>query len=223
MSNRRRRRSLLVGALCALAASLLASALLTAPSTAAPWRTYSPEQIPTDRVIVKWRESGVAAMQIKSSEERTARLSQSTGVPLSAVREIHDRLDVVRLDAPRVGSALRQELARLNADTSVQYAEPDERRYALGFPDTDPNDPRFVGSNGNSDAVGQWEGQWYLKSPTAAAPAAIDATTAWKTATGAHFVIAIIDTGIDAMHPHPDLGVYGDGMGGKLLPGYDFI
>ena len=223
MSNRRRRRSLLVGALCALAASLLTSALLTAPSTAAPWRTYSPEQIPTDRVIVKWRESGVAAMQIKSSEERTARLSQSTGVPLSAVREIHDRLDVVRLDAPRVGSALRQVLARLSADTSVQYAEPDERRYALGFPDTDPNDPRFAGSNGNSDAVGQWEGQWYLKSPTAAAPAAIDATTAWKTATGAHFVIAIIDTGIDAKHPHPDLGVYGDGMGGKLLPGYDFI
>jgi len=33
----------------------------------------------TDQVIVKWRDSGVAAVQIASIEERTARLRSVTG------------------------------------------------------------------------------------------------------------------------------------------------
>ena len=127
MSIRSWRRALVAGALC-----VMAGAWTAAP--AAPLRARPPAQTPTDRVIVKWRESGFAAVQISGAAARTARLSEFTGVPLTHVREIHDRLDVVRLDAPLSGGALRRVVARLQADPAVQYAEPDERRYVLAFP-----------------------------------------------------------------------------------------
>ncbi len=181
-------------------------------ASAAPWRQYPAGDAPTDRIIVRWRDSGVTEMQITSNTDRAARLSRSTGITLRAVREIHDRLDVVQLDAPLAGAALRRVVAQLGSDLAVKYAEPDRIRYALGV----PNDPRFVAG---SDANGQWEGQWYLNDPTPTVPAAIGATTAWDSATGAPYIIAIIDSGVD--YTHPDLGLYGSG--GKLLPGRDFV
>ena len=211
MSNRAVLQALIAGVLFAVA-----GAWLTA--SAAPLRTYAPGETPTDRVIVRWRDTGVAAMQIASHEARTARLSQSTGIPLRAVREIHDRLDVMRLESPLRGAAMREVLARLNADLAVKYAEPDGLRYALAFPQDPPNDRRFTGG---TDANGEWLGQWYLKDPSPETPAAIGATSAWRTATGAPFVIAVLDTGVD--YKHPDLGVHGTNLGGKLLPGRDFI
>jgi serine protease len=205
MSNRRLHRVLLAGALCVLGFGAMSA-------SAAPWRTYPAGEAPTDRIIVRWRDSGVTAMQITNNADRAARLSRSTGVTLRAVREIHDRLDVVQLDAPVSGAALRRVVAKLGADLAVQYAEPDRIRYALGI----PNDPRFVAG---SDANGQWQGQWYLNDPTPDTPAAIGATTAWDSATGTPYIIAIIDTGVD--YTHPDLGLYASG--GKLLPGRDFV
>ncbi len=202
-------RAFLPGALCVLAGAWTAA-------SAAPWRTHTPGEEPTDRIIVKWRDSGFAAVQMTGTPERTARLSQLTGVSLHPMRQLHDRLDLMRLDAPAKGGALRHVIARLRADPAVQYAEPDQRRYALAFPDDPPNDPRFVAG---ADGVGQWVGQWYLHDPSAAAPAAIGATTAWKSSSGQNYVIAIIDTGVDLAHP--DLGTYG--LGGKLLPGRDFV
>lgn len=211
MSNRARHQALIAAVLC-----VLAGAWVTA--SAAPWRSYAPGEMPTDRIIVRWRDTGVAAMQITGTEARTARLSQSTGIPLRAVREIRDRLDIVRLDAPLRGAAMRAVLARLNSDLAVKYAEPDAARYALAFPADPPDDPHFVAG---SDANGQWQGQWYLKDPTPEAPAAIGATTAWRTATGAPFIIAVLDSGVD--YTHPDLGLQSNHNGGKLLPGRDFV
>jgi serine protease len=205
MSNRRLHRVLLAGALCALAT-------LCVSAVAAPHRAYPSGEAPTDRIIVRWRDTGVTAIQIPDNADRAARLSQSTGIRLQAVRQIRDRLDVVQLDAPLAGSALRRVVARLGADLAVKYAEPDQLRYALGA----PNDPHF---NAGSDSFGQWEGQWYLKDPTPAVPAAVGATTAWDTATGAPYIIAVLDSGVD--YNHPDLGLAGNG--GKLLPGRDFI
>jgi serine protease len=205
MSNRRLHRVLLAGAQCALAAVCMAA-------VAAPLRGHPSGAAATDRIIVRWRDSGVTAIQIPNNADRAARLSQSTGVRLQAVRQIRDRLDVVQLEAPLAGAALRRVVARLGADLAVKYAEPDQLRYALG----DPNDPHFVAG---SDGFGRWEGQWYLKDPTPDVPAAIGATSAWSTATGAAFIIAVLDSGVD--YKHPDLGLAG--TGGKLLPGRDFI
>ena len=215
MSNRARHQALIAGAL-----GIVAGAWLTA--SAAPLRSYALGEAPTDRVIVRWRDTGVAAMQITSNEARAVRLSQSTGIPLRAVREIHDRLDVMRLDAPLRGAAMRDVLARLSADLAVKYAEPDAARYALLYPDSGPpDDPHFVAG---TDLNGQWLGQWYLKDPDSTAPAAVGATSVWKDYRGAPkvglpYVIAVLDTGID--FNHEDLGLYG--RGGKLLPGVDFV
>ena len=211
MFSRSRHAKRLAGALCALV--VVASGLAPAAS-AAPWRAFSEGNLPNDRVIVKWRDSGVAAVQIPTTEARAARLSQATGIALQPLRQIRGRLDVMRLANPMAGAALRQVLARLNADPSVQYAEIDGRRYALAA----PNDPRFLAGG---DANGQWQGQWYLNDSSSTTPAAIGATTAWDSAKGVGQVIAVIDTGIDLTHP--DLGLYGDGRGGKLLPGFDFV
>jgi serine protease len=162
----------------------------------------------TDRIIVKWRDSGVAAMQIASVQDRTARLAGSSGIALIPVRNIHDSLDVMRMPTALSGDRLRAVIARLRADPSVEYAEPDGHRYVQAT----VNDPRFVAG---SDAVGSWTGQWYLLPSSSSTPAAIGATTAWDTTMGsASVVVAVIDTGVRLDH---------EDLQGKLYPGYDFV
>jgi serine protease len=206
--------------------ALLAGAVLAASVHVAASATPA-----TDRVIVKWRTSGVAAMHIEDPVARAAALSQITGLKLTPLRAIHQHLDVVRLSAPVRGEALRQTLGRLRNDPAVEYAEADARRFILAFPADAPNDPHF---NAGSDAAGTWQGQWYLKDPAPDAAhgdtlSAIGATSAWKTLSGVPAVptlgtglfIAIIDTGVDIAHP--DLGAYTAGGPGKVLPGRTFI
>jgi serine protease len=196
-----------------LLAALLPSLLLATNPAWAQRITRRVDPGITDRVIVKWRDSGVAAVLIPTVEERTARLGGSTGLALTAVRNLHDRLDVMRLPAPMLGGALQAVIAQLRADPSVEYAEPDARRFVEAL----PNDPHFYAG---SDSRGQWEGQWYLLPSSSTTPAAIGATTAWDTTMGsASTVVAVIDTGV--RFDHPDLG--SAATGGKLLAGYDFV
>jgi serine protease len=210
-----RRRVRGTAAVLAALAVVVAGALLPASPARAqliPNRAAPGGQPPTDRVIVKWRTEGVAAVQIDSAAERALSLAGSSGLALAPLRTIADRLDVYRLAAPLGGSALQRTLEHLKANPAVQYAEADERRYILAA----PNDPRYVAG---SDANGSWSGQWYLGDPNATTPAATGAASAWSTATGQNLIIAVIDTGVDTTHP--DLGALASG--GKLLPGYDFI
>jgi serine protease len=178
--------------------------------------------LPTDRIIVKWHESGFAAMRIDSLAGRTARLQSFSGMELRPVRNLHGKLDVLRLQHALPAAAMRMAVARLRLDPSVEYVEPDARRYIEAFPLDPPDDPRFVGG---SDANGSWRGQWYLgaglaQDPNTATPSAIGATTAWRTTTGSpDYVVAVLDTGID--YNHPDLGR--QSAGGPLLPGRDFV
>jgi serine protease len=196
-------------------------ALATNLAGAAPYRG-SAAALPTDRVIVKWRERGVAAMHIDSIEDRAARLQAFSGLRLRPLRNVHDKLDVLRLDHALSARAMQATVARLRLDPSVEYAEPDARRYIAAFPADPPDDPRFVAG---ADATGSWRGQWYLKDGLAqdaatATPSALGATTAWTTTTGSpSIIVAVLDTGID--FDHPDLG--GVAVGGPVLPGRDFV
>ncbi|HXR20004.1 MAG TPA: S8 family serine peptidase [Steroidobacteraceae bacterium] len=167
----------------------------------------------TDQVIVKWRDSGVAAVQLPSIEQRAARLRAVSGADVQPVHTLYGRVDVLRVERPMTPYAMGPLLAQLRVDPGVEYAEPDGWRFIeQNTLDTLPNDPHF---SAGSDANGSWLGQWYLLPSSSTTPSAISATTAWHTTTGASSVIvAVIDTGI--ITAHPDLA-------SKLLPGYDFV
>lgn len=167
----------------------------------------------TDQVIVKWRNTGVAAVQIASIAQRTERLRANTGADVQVGHNLYGNTDVLRLPRALTRFQMGPVLAQIEADPGVEYAEPDAWRFIeQATLDAAPNDPHFVAG---SDANGEWLGQWYLQPSSTTAPAAIDATTAWKTTTGsASIIVAVIDTGI--ITTHPDLAA-------KLLPGYDFV
>jgi serine protease len=167
----------------------------------------------TDRIIVKWRTSGVAAVQIDTIGDRATRLSEANGIAARPVHNLFGSTDVMRLDHVPTQQEMQRILGRLNADPGVEYAEADGWRYIQAFPADPPNDPRLLAG---SDANGSWHGQWYLQASSSTTPSALSALTAWKTTTtgSASVVVAVIDTGV--ITAHPDLA-------GKLQDGYDFV
>ena len=157
-------------------------------------------------VIVKLRATEVANAAATTG---VTRLAQRVQVTLRESRQIAGFLHVMQVEPAVSGESVAATLARLRADPAVEYAEPDQRRYAHAA----PNDPLYAVQPGQS-------GQWYLQNDFATTPSAVDAVTAWATTTGSSgIVIAELDSGV--RFDHPDL--LRAGAGGRLLPGYDFI
>jgi serine protease len=170
-----------------------------------PARTHpgATAEFAADRVIVKFRDGSLgSSAQTKPAAEKVAALAIRTGIPVRQTRRIGPDLRILELGAPASRESLAVTLARLRADPEVEYADPDQRRY----PHALPNDTLFPG-------------QWYLQN-AAVTPSAVDAVRAWDLTTGSTgVVIADLDTGV--RFEHPDLGVAG--LGGRLLPGFDFV
>ena len=204
----------LASAACLLLALAAASAGAqtggSSPSVVFNRRAVDPSA--SDRIIVKWRTNGVAAVQIDSVAQRAQRLSRVNGIAIQSARNLYGAVDVMQLDHVLAHEPMTAVLARLRADPGVEYAEPDGLRFIEAFPQDPPNDPHFIaGSDGN----GSWLGQWYLQPSSSTTPAALDVTTAWLSTIGSPSVtVAVIDTGI--IDAHPDLAP-------NLLPGYDFV
>lgn len=176
----------------AMAALLLASPLGT--SLAAE---------PPPRFIVTLRSEAV----VQAAAATAARASLPQRLGLQALGEAGAGQLVLRGRPGQDAAALRQALAADPAVAAVQLDRP-VRRHAL------PNDPRLA----RGDSLGPAVGQWYLQTPDASRPSAIDAVRGWDLSRGGSLsssvIVAVLDTGVRP--DHPDLA-------GKLLPGYDFI
>ncbi|HEX7236132.1 MAG TPA: hypothetical protein VF405_04160, partial [Gammaproteobacteria bacterium] len=191
-------RSLILAALAAAAFTAVISAqeLDASRKQPSPRADVGSEQ----RIIVKLRAEGAGAPASKPSN-RLESVASRSGFKAKGAAALGARLHVLEI-APDAGEPIDATLARLKADPAVEYAELDRRRYLHAVPD---------------DLL--YTQQWYLQAPSVA-PSAIDAEHAWDVTTGSgDVVVAFLDTGV--LYDHPDL--QGAGVGGRLLPGYDFI
>jgi len=187
--------------ICALLAGLavcVASAGGTAEVNPAV-RTHGLIQPDVQHIIVKLRTVTAVKAEIRAAQatSRVAALAARAGLALHKSQQLFGDVHVMQVDPAVVGDSVATTLARLRADSEVEYAEPDQRRFAHAV----PNDPLF-------------SGQWYLQG-AAATPSAIDAVSAWDTTTGsAGVVIADLDTGVRFEHPDLQWAPIG-----RLLPG----
>lgn len=154
----------------------------------------------TDRIIVKYRDAGVAAAAgAADAAADTARFAraelsaQRLGVRLNRLRTTALGSQVLKVDR-RLSLAEAEKLAAdiAASDPNVEYAEPDRMMRKL----LTPNDTRY-------------NEQWHYFETNGG----INAPAAWDKATGSGVVVAVVDTGY---RPHADLDA-------NILPGYDFI
>ena len=159
------------------------------------------------------RAQSMSLVQAKTSDADVSSLAARVGLVMAKSRQLTPSMHVIFLKQTLYGVDVETALTNLRADPAVQFADVDQRRYALSLPD----DPLFVPTTGAS-------GQWYMQTPnqTTGDLAATDAVSAWGITTGnTSTVIADVDTGV--RFDHPDLLRAGLGGGGRLLPGYDFV
>ncbi|MEJ0035082.1 MAG: S8 family serine peptidase [Gammaproteobacteria bacterium] len=212
-------RGVVAALLAAMALMTVASAAERNPARARPSTTR--EQPAAQRIIVKFRQSSALSIQAsKSGESAVADTAQADSARMSALatraritlhgsKLLGGNMHLMQVSPLSGNESAAETLARLRADSQVEFAEIDRRVYLHA---TDPNDPHYL-LNSASDS-----GQWYLRE---AQKSAINARGAWDTTTGSNgVVIAVVDTGV--LYNHEDLMTAG-AVGGKLLPGYDFV
>jgi subtilisin family serine protease len=165
--------------------------------------------LPTNRLVVKFRDAGLAVNakgNIALDHSRIAQLSERGGQPLAWVHGTFNGANVLqmmqRLPIGQV-EAMAQQIA---LDPEVEYAEPDYIRVPVAV--AAPTDPCYASA---SIAACNGGFQWDLFDPVGG----INMQAAWNITAGAANVnVAVIDTG--ALFSHPDLV-------GRFVGGYDMI
>ena len=179
--------------------------------------THLAESGDSGRVIVKFKERAsilsASSSATRGGPQKAGMMGSRLGLQLADGRALGERTQVMT-SSSLSSSALAAALA---ADSDVEWAQVDRRRFIQSAPVDDPLYP-----DGLSTAVapnGPSSGQWYLRAPGVDASgrnvaSGINIEPAWAITHGASsIVIGDIDTGITR---HPDLD-------SKMLAGYDFI
>jgi serine protease len=175
------------------------------------------------RTVVARRQSR-AVVQAQTSAADVGALIARVGMPVAKSRQFTPSMHVLFLPKTLYGADVDAALAKLRADPAVKFADVDQLRHIEAVI---PNDPLFAPTLQGSPPA---SGQWYLNTPSSTPVilegsttedlSATDAVTAWGVTTGSPgIVIADVDTGV--RFDHPDL--LRAGLGGRLLPGYDFV
>ncbi len=159
--------------------------------------------------------------QAQTTAADVVSLAQRVGLQLAKSRQFTPSMHVLLLPKTLYGADVLGLLDKLRADPAVQFAAVDGRRY----PQLVPTNPLYLPTPGTAS------GQWYMNTPSSTLItleggvqtmdlSATDAVSAWNITAGSPgVVIADVDTGI--LFDHPDL--LRAGLGGRLLPGYDFV
>jgi serine protease len=170
------------------------------------------------------RRQGRTVVQAQTSAADVAALIARVGVAAAKSRQFTPSMHVLFLPKVLYGADVDAALAKLRADPAVKFADVDQIRHIQAVI---PNDPLYAPTlQANPPA----NGQWYLNTPSSTPVviqgnttedlSATDAASAWGIADGSPgIVIADVDTGV--RFDHPDL--LRAGLGGRLLPGYDFV
>jgi serine protease len=186
----------------------------------------TPANAVTHTVKSRLKAQSFKVTQANTGPADVAGLVLRTGLDMAKSRQLTPSMHLVFLRKTLYGADVQTALGKLRADSAVQFAAVDQRRYPQSAPVV-PNDPLFIPTPPpDSPPAG---GQWYMLAPnpsvivegvTTADLSATDAVDAWSITTGsAGIVIADVDTGV--LFNHPDL--LRAGLGGRLLPGYDFV
>src|SRR6266481_6853443 len=125
--------------LCAMALSAAAYASVIGgsaelnPVRTQPHNAVSGREASVQRIIVKLRASsagaatsGAVQVQALSAHDRVANLAARSGLTMRDSRQIFDRMHVMQLEPASTGESVAATLARLKADSDVEYAVPDE-------------------------------------------------------------------------------------------------
>ena len=178
----------------------------------------TPGNAVTHTVTSRLKAASFSITQALTSAVDVAGLAERLGLAMAKSRQLTPSMHVLYLQRTLYGADVEAALGQLRRDPAVKFADVDQRRYPLALPD----DPLFAPTAGAS-------GQWYMDTPNPSVVvegvqtmdlAATDAVSAWGITTGSTgIVIADVDTGV--RFDHPDL--LRAGLGGRLLPGYDFV
>jgi serine protease len=144
----------------------------------------------TNRIIVKYHQQAVSNAAISTV---TQLVSQATGLALTHMGSTGTGAQIFVLEENLPLEEVQGIAHEIEANPTVEYAEPDKRL----FPLYTPSDPRY-------------SEQWHYYEPTAG----VRLPEAWDTTTGEDIIVAVIDTGYT---DHADL------VDNLQLPGVDLI